>query len=243
MKKFTFLIILVIFTSFQLYSQRTRDVLYLKNGSVINGTIVEIAGDQYKIRTSDRSIFVFPAAEVDKYVKEAPGFDGRKKEGVGFALESGFLMGSQNSEYVLPFSFNFVGSITYKTKNIFGVGSGVEFIGQTYAPLFFEYKYLLFDRKTTPFLFLRTGGLMHFANDSEGTDSGYPQYGNLTKYKGGISLGLGTGISWAKEDIETYLSFAYRYATTSNTQEDYLHHFVTYKNYYNRLEIKFGFKF
>jgi hypothetical protein len=243
MKKTSFLIILLIITGFQLHAQWSKDILYLKNGSVINGTLIEITENQYKIRTSDGSIFVFAAEAVDKYVKDVHAFDGRKKGGIGFALESGFLIGSQHSQYVLPFSFNFIANVTSGTKNIFGIGSGVEFIGQPYTPLFFEYKYLLFDMKTTPFIFFRGGGLMHIAKDDETTNSSYPQNGNPTKYKGGISLAIGTGISWAKEYGETYLSFAYRYARTSYTEEDYLHHNITYKNYLNRLEIKFGFKF
>ena len=62
-------------------------------------------------------------------------------------------------------------------------------------------------------------------------------------YKGGASLGIGTGISWAKEESETYLTFAYRYAHTSYQQDDYNNVTYTYKNNFNRLEIKFGFKF
>ena len=65
-------------------------------------------------------------------------------------------------------------------------------------------------------------------------------------FRGGPSFTLGTGISWAKEDVEPYLSFAYRYTSTSYDQKtwnngDYYDY--TYKDRYNRLEIKFGFKF
>ena len=243
MKKLVFLIILLIITGFQLYGQWSKDVLYLKNGSVINGTLIEITDNQYKIRTSDGSIFVFTSGEVDKYVKDVHAFAGRKKSGMGFALESGFLIGSQHSQYVLPFSFNCIASVTSSTKNIFGIGSGVEFIGQTFTPIFMEYKHLLFDRKTTPFIFFRGGGLIHIAKDEETSDIVQPQYDYPIDYKGGFSMAVGTGISWAKEDSETYLSFAYRYARTSYNEETYQHLKVNYKNNYNRLEIKFGFKF
>ncbi|MBA4321884.1 MAG: hypothetical protein C0408_03605 [Odoribacter sp.] len=243
MKKFTISITLLIITGFHLYSQKTRDVLYLKNGSVINGTLIEITDNQYKIRTSDLSLFVFSASEVDKFVKEAPLFEGRKKEGMGFALEAGFLIGSQNTEYALPFSFNFLANYTANAKDIFGIGSGVEFIGQTFTPLFFEYKHLFLDKSTTPFIFFRAGGLIHLAQDDETTGTSYPQYNYPFDYKGGASLALGCGISWAKEDFEKYLSFAYRYARTSYREENYLHYFATFKNVFNRLEIKFGFRF
>lgn len=48
------------------------DVLYLKNGSVIRGQVVETnpAGN-VKIRTSDGSVFVYPMTDVEKIVKEA----------------------------------------------------------------------------------------------------------------------------------------------------------------------------
>ena len=243
MKKIAFLNILLIITGFQLYSQRTRDVLYLKNGSVINGSLMEITDNQYKIRTSDGSIFVFASEGVDKYVKDVHTFVGRKNSGIGVALESGFLAGSQQSQYVLPFSFNCLVNYTMNTKNIFGLGSGVEFLGQAFTPLFVEYKRLIFDRKTTPFMFLRGGGLIHIAKDEGTTDIVQPQYNYPIDYKGGFSMAIGTGISWAKEENETYLSFAYRYARTSYNEETYPNLKANYKLNYNRLEIKFGFKF
>ena len=243
MKKTILFATALILCTLNIYSQKTRDVLYLKNGSVIKGTLLEISDNQYKIRAVDKNIFVFKSAEVDKFVKEAPSFEGRKKDGFGFTMEAGFLVGSQHSEYKSPFSFNCLVNYTTNVKNIFGVGSGVEFIGQTYTPVFIEYKRIISDRKTTPFIFFRGGGLTHIAKADESANPNYSN-GNPTNYKGGISLGIGTGISWAKEESETYLSFAYRYAKTSyNQKEGYPSHDVKYNNYYNRLEVKFGFKF
>jgi hypothetical protein len=241
MKKIYILAIFLIITSIQLYSQRTTDVLYLKNGSIINGTIIEINDNQIKVRAIDKSIFVFKTEEVSKYVKEASGYNGRKNQGLGLALESGFLMGPQNAEYVMPFSFNCLVNYTVFTKNMVGIGSGVEFLGHSFLPLFLEYKRLIFDRKTAPFLFIRGGGVFHGdKNDNKGS---YSQYDPVIKYKNGFSATVGTGISWSSNYNETYLSFAYRYFTTSYTQNTLYQPEVTFKNFYNRLEIKFGFKF
>ena len=47
-----------------------RDVVYLKNGSVINGTIIEIVPEQtLKMRTPDGSIFVVSVSDVDSISK------------------------------------------------------------------------------------------------------------------------------------------------------------------------------
>jgi len=247
MKKIPAILIILIFIIFPLSAQKTKDVIYLKNGSMIYGKLMEISENQYKIRTSDGSLFIYSAEEVDKFVKESPFFEGRKESGIGFSIEAGLLIGAQNSEFDSPFSFNFIMNYTRDRNNIIGIGSGVEYLGSTFTPLFFEYKRLLYDRKTTPFIFLRGGKLLHFGGDGESDNSNstypYPQYNYPIDYKGGASLGLGTGISWAKEDSETYLSFCYRYAQTSYRELNYNNKYVTYKNYYKRLEVKFGFKF
>jgi hypothetical protein len=241
MKKYLILLIMLTIIVLPLSAQKTKDALYLKNGSVIYGKLLEISENKYRIRTSDGSLFIFQSDEVDKFLKESPGYDGRKTNGAGFAIEAGLLIGSQNSEFNAPFSFNIIANYTSMTKNIFGIGSGVEFLGSTFSPLFFEYKRLFNDRKTVPFIFFRGGALFHTGGDDESDPNN--QYYYPKDYKGGTSLTIGTGISWAKEDVETYLSFAYRYAQTSYKQDNYNDIIYTYKNNYNRLEIKFGFKF
>lgn len=47
------------------------DVVYLKNGSIVRGAIVEMTpGQTVKIRTADGSIFVYQVADVDHMTKE-----------------------------------------------------------------------------------------------------------------------------------------------------------------------------
>jgi hypothetical protein len=243
MKKSLFVIILLTAFIFSLSAQKSKDVLYLKNGSKLYGKLLEVTDNQYKLKTNDGSIFIYPQAEVDKFENETIAFEGRKTSGFGFALEAGFLVGAQNTEYDAPFSFNFLGSYTKNTKNIFGIGSGVEFIGESFMPLFAEYKRLISDKKTTPFIFFRGGKLFHLSGHEVSTDSYYPQYDYSKSYDGGFSMTIGTGISWVRNENETYLSFAYRNAYTSYTQLNYNNQLATYKTTLNRLEVKFGFRF
>ena len=52
-------------------TQETKDVLYLKNGSIIKGTIVEMIPDStIRIQTADGSLFVYSMREVEKVLKE-----------------------------------------------------------------------------------------------------------------------------------------------------------------------------
>jgi len=49
------------------------DVVYLKNGSIIKGIIVEqVPGQAVKLQTADGSLFVFEMEEITKMTREAP---------------------------------------------------------------------------------------------------------------------------------------------------------------------------
>ncbi len=54
-----------------LYAQNYLDVVYLKNGSIIRGIIIEqIPSESLKIQTNDGNVFVFSIEEVSKLAKE-----------------------------------------------------------------------------------------------------------------------------------------------------------------------------
>jgi hypothetical protein len=228
---------------FHLSAQRVKDVLYLKNGSIIYGKLLEIKGDTYKMQASDGSIFIYKSEDVEKFAKESPLFEGRKSAGFGFALEAGLLAGEKHSDYSAPFSFNILAGVIINTKNIISFGSGVEFLGKPYTPLLIEYKYLISNKKVTPFVFLRGGGIVRLSGSDAGSNDNNYIYNTPFNYRGGASFALGTGLSWAKEDYETYLSFAYRYAHTTYQEKDYNQLISTFENSLNRLEMKFGFRF
>jgi len=233
--------VLQLISCFSLSAQKSKDALYLKNGSIIYGKLFEVSNDNYKMRTADGSIFIFSAQEVDKFTQESPLYDGRKSDGFSFALEAGLLVGAQSTNYEAPFSFNFLLGLRSKTKNIISFGSGVEYIGKPYTPFFIEYKYLTNAKKVAPFIFIRAGALAQIGGDDDPPTNNYDY--TPYNYKGGATIAFGSGISWAKEDIETYLSFAYRYAHTSYQQKEYNRGVITYESNLNRLEVKFGFRF
>jgi hypothetical protein len=244
MKNFTLLAIALIITTLQLSGQKSKSAIYLKNGSIIYGTLSEISDNQYKLKGKDGSLYIFPAGDVEKYQIDIPVFEGRKEKGFSFSLEGGLLIGSQSTEYKSPFSFNAIFGYTFDTKNNVGFGTGAEFIGETYTPMYLEFRRLINDKRVAPFLFVRTGLLVYLGGGNDDSGDSYPYYNYDRKdFKGGPSITAGTGISWSGEDIETYLSFAYRYCTTSYDQLEYNQQEVSYTNYYNRLEVKFGFRF
>lgn len=64
-------IILLFLPLFLVAQTNDRDILSLKNGSIIKGRILELIPDKIvKIKTADGNIFVFPISEVERISKE-----------------------------------------------------------------------------------------------------------------------------------------------------------------------------
>lgn len=71
MKKLILFFVMVVGFSLFTSAQEYRDVVYLRNGSMIYGTILElIPNEKVKIKTADGSVFVYRIPEVDRIVKE-----------------------------------------------------------------------------------------------------------------------------------------------------------------------------
>lgn len=72
MKRFLLLICLALCGVAFGFSQNYQDVVYLKNGSVIRGVVVEqVPGVSLKVQASDGNMFVYEMSEVEKMTKEA----------------------------------------------------------------------------------------------------------------------------------------------------------------------------
>lgn len=68
MKKFIILIV-ALFAAVVANAQKLQDVVYLLNGSVVRGTLIEQVPN-VKIRTADGSLWVFKQEEIDKITSE-----------------------------------------------------------------------------------------------------------------------------------------------------------------------------
>jgi hypothetical protein len=75
-------------------STQMEDVVYLKNGGIIRGTIIEMVPEKsLKIETKDGNVFVFTMDEVERFTREAAKLSasnvpkvGKKNGGIAFAL-------------------------------------------------------------------------------------------------------------------------------------------------------------
>jgi sRNA-binding regulator protein Hfq len=89
MKK-TILILTLILSNLNVFSQSNyQDVVYLKNGSVIRGVIIEqIPNQSIKLETSNGNIFVYKYEEIEKITKEQSSAEPKQKKNSNSASNS-----------------------------------------------------------------------------------------------------------------------------------------------------------
>ena len=240
MKRLLLLFIICTYITVQLNAQQGGDALYLKNGSVVYGKLVEVKDNQYRVKTVDGFLFSFSADEVEKFslgVKsETREIEFNDPNGFGFGIETGFLFGEANEHFPILLVFNPMLTYTLKTNHTLGFVTGVEIFDQLYLPLQLEYRTNILKRNVTPFIYARGGGLIPLGGEDSSED-----------YKGGWTFGVGTGFRWPIADFESYIKFGFRYGYTVHTENNsYNSTFpvnYTYQEIFYRLEMKWGFKF
>ncbi|MDR3119678.1 MAG: hypothetical protein LBU44_09765 [Mediterranea sp.] len=214
-------------SSFCYAQDKIVDVVYLKNGSMIRGQIIEQRPNQsLKIKTSDGSIFAYDITEVEKMTKEqlTPVVVDKKimRGYKGFVTFGHTSSGGDAGRLELNTTHG------YQFNNHIFLGGGVGYHyynkAETYAiPLFIHFRvnFVNINKKVTPFGYLKTG---------------YSQ-GDLEGEYASIGIGLRFGISERKALNLTigssYQDYDYSYSMGHYDE-------VTDTNGFS---IKFGFEF
>jgi len=179
MRKLLFLLAFIA-VSATLSAQQTNKI-YLKNGSEINGVILEqVPGKSIKIKTRDGSVFVYDMSEVDHIgqSEQSPtsGSDlqQQKHRGLDLTIGVGPTFGLQKGGGTAFMADLEVGKKF--SKNVYaGLGGGViTGGGQTNFPVFAAFRYYapLENSKLTPMFSLRGG--YEFYESTIGDNSGCP---------------------------------------------------------------------
>ncbi|MBR5469042.1 MAG: hypothetical protein IKU78_01065 [Paludibacteraceae bacterium] len=124
MRKIFLLTLLLPFIAFA----QQKDVVYLKNGSVIKGNIKEIVpSESLKIETYDGSLFVFKMNEVERILKEEMQKNTKFKNNELFTKYAGFLDVSFGGKLYDMFSFDISTTHGGYISEYFFMGAGIEF--------------------------------------------------------------------------------------------------------------------
>lgn len=153
--------------------QELLEVLYLKDGSIIRGVIIEQIPDKsIKIQTNEGNIFAYPMQNVLKITKEYPNLDNKWSHRKKFSFKKQFAAKPGYAGFVeigggigISPSGGFVNLTTSHGYQIIpqlftGIGAGAHFdIGNTLIslPVFADIRYNILNSNITPFIGVKVG--------------------------------------------------------------------------------------
>ncbi|WP_417010047.1 DUF481 domain-containing protein [Bacteroides congonensis] len=242
MRKLLLLLTLLLSISTYVTAQNYTEVVYLKNGSVIKGVIIEqVPNVSLKIKTGDGSLIICQMNDVEKIIKEErytrdyrTDIDNRKAarntlKGYKGFVDFGYI--ADLSDYDAN-KVEISTSHGYQFNNYFYLGGGVAADFYTDAdliavPIFVDFRANFINKKVTPFADIKTG---YSVGDVEGAY---------------VSTGIGVRFSLkGKKAINLKLEYNYQ---QHNDHGDYSYN----NNYYSYdydydlegLGFKVGFEF
>ena len=215
MKKYLGLLLFVLIATLVFGQGNCQDVVYLKNGSIIRGVIVEqIRNESFKIETADSNIFVFQMDEVEKLTKELyQDKDSSSLNSVGLypgykgVVELGYQIGL--TEYGIDrLKLDFINGYQINPFFSLGIGTGVRYYFDAKAaliPVFADFRANLINRNVSPYFSIGVG--YSFDATIKFEPVGFllnPTFGISLKFSDATILKLGLGYEMQKMKFFRY---------------------------------------
>jgi hypothetical protein len=241
-------IITIFLCSLSLFAQKpVRDVVYLNNGSIIRGNIIEISENKTLKIESCENILVFDMTDVHKITKEVHTYlkddhDFAKPSGYINITSFGVLAGPAENSSMAPVSIETINGYRLNNKYTFGLGIGMDIFEKIHVPVFLDGRYMLLNRDISPVIIIKGGYSLPVGRESTNNF-----YYNEYYSKGGPMLGTGAGLVFRINNhnlVSISLLYRYQQLITTEVQRNgdrtwKFDHSVKY----NRMELKFGFYF
>lgn len=169
MRKTFFVVMMLFGISLFVQAQGYVDVVYLKNGSIIRGHVIEqVPDEELKIKTYDGSLFIYRMDEVERIVKEGGTFRrrvGRVSNKLDLRGYKGFVdVGYSFANADFDF-FEITTTHGYQFNNHIFAGGGIGFQyfsdpDYKIVPIYANFRFNFLNAKVTPYADLRTGGTL-----------------------------------------------------------------------------------
>jgi len=208
MKKFITIFLFLIIGMVAFAQQNYQDVVYLKNGSIIRGTIIEqVPNVSLKIETADKSVMVYKMDEIEKISKELiQNVSGTSNKSSG--LKSGYLgilnvgygFGVGHDSKGIDFGkFDFINGYQFNPYFSLGFGTGLKFYfdesnTSLVIPLFADFRAHFIDYMVSPYVAVGIGYTLEATPEFRGL--GFmlnPSLGASIKISKRSALNIGVG--------------------------------------------------
>lgn len=237
MKKFQLVILLSICIAPILLFAQKEDVVYLNNGSILRGKIIEnVIGVSIRIEMVGRNVMVIPNSDIQRIVKDEPvPFSKRENKTSPLELTSSvnFYGGSNNSA-----GFNFITAYRPCYRLAFGAGLGIEWFEKQMLPFMADIKFYPFKSSVSPYIYGQFGYSIPLSKNPDG---------ELTDYYGGVLAGTGVGVRFNLPNRNAVVfSLGYRYQRAKTIFEGgywYYAYETTKIDEFNRMTFSMGFLF
>src|SRR5690606_12866942 len=226
MKKYLILFLFLLFATVSSAQNNYQDVVYLKNGSIIRGVIIEqVPNKSIKIETADRSVFVHTMDEIEKLTKEP--FQKNNEYRSSSGLQSGYKVIVELGNQVASGSFgmdrlklNIVNGYQINPYFSLGFGTGLRYYFDAEAaliPFFADFRTYFINNKVTPYLSLGIGYSLDATNSLEGVGFLLNPATGVSFKVGNSAMNVGLGYEMQKMDFyyTGYNYGSYNYYTSS----------------------------
>ena len=202
------IVVLVLALTSAVFSVSARDILSLKNGSVIKGELVEATGEQVKFKTADGSLWVYGMSEVISVTKEkqaeetvAEEIEAAPKKKKEFSKKGYRTQIEQTLEIGDFVAFGYDAIFGYQFNSHLQLGGGIglrglsgEVTGDGFGvPLYADFKVNFLKTKVTPFADLKAGALI----TADPSFYFSPSVGVKIHFSKARALSISTGVAWA----------------------------------------------
>jgi len=219
-----------------LFAQK-EDVVYLKNGSIFRGKIIEnTAGVSTRIEMIGRNVMVIPEADIQRIVFNEPiPFVEQEKKMSPVELTSNvsFYGGSNNTA-----GFTFITSYRLPCRLALGAGVGIEWFEKQQLPFIADIRYFPLKGSVSPFVYGQFGYSIPLSKHPEG---------EYSDFYGGVLAGTGVGLRLNFQNRNAVsFSLGYRYQRAKTVYNNFYWYYSseTVKiDEFNRLTFSMGFVF
>lgn len=213
----------------------TEDVVYLKNGGILRGEIVELNHNEYlKIESAGRNVFVIMMDEVEKISTEAIPSQRNYKES-GYMNRTGFDLMRANSNSTARFYM--VNGYQFTPRFSAGIGFGITPYNDplTLVPVFIDLNLRFLKANASPYIFLKTGYNFSVHHDDDV---------QIDDHSGGLLLNPGVGLQFnLSGGLGWYINAGYNIDNSYYEFEIWGPQTVENKHSFRRVNFGMGFAF
>lgn len=224
-------------------AQYYEEVIYLKNGSVLRGDVLEQTQEEIKIKIAGGSVLVYKMSEVERIAKEEKKFK-EKKQSKDFTVQDtgyyhsvtfGLLPGQgEFGNFAFGGSLHYV--FGYQYKPIIGAGIGIGADSYIYSeirnviPVYLEVRGYLKNQPFAPYYSLQAGYGFALVNDTW----------NMTDATGGIMIHPKVGFRFPSRTNAAFTTeIGYLFQKASFTFDDWQGRYQDDVNF-RRISVRFG---